>query len=445
MALETSFASNLRPIAVIASPLAGSTHMHKGSISFSSAGSQDSDGYITARRWYIDGVYFSILPSPQYSVELNPGELSRTVTIGLEVRDDDNTWSYRTNRTITISLSGRTEYYLTDHLGSVRTTIDQHGNVLGYDDFDPFGNVLPGRSYNAGTPNDLNKFTGHERDQEGGLDLDYMLARNYDSELGRFYSVDPLQFLYPHSSSYAYVNNNPISFIDPTGMAAIATKFYDENNNLVYDDNIDNGLEVKTTSAIINNHSIDGVVNWDGVRNDPNSNTSAVDKVKYDNWVQEVSNQILAENPAIRLSTDNKGNISYITSDDATNQLYLTVAITLLAPELVPRLFGFFAAKGVSGLLKVGNALDKGGFTAVGKALQKHGSRTGSIFPKATGNASEINAQGEAVLNGILTNPNVTSVTRHHARFGNVLEYKIPGGQGARFSGDGKTFIGFLE
>jgi hypothetical protein len=103
------------------------------------------------------------------------------------------------------------------------------------------------------------------------------------------------------------------------------------------------------------------------------------------------------------------------------------------------------AAEGGGNLIKAGNTLDKGGFTAAGRALQKHGSRTGSIFPKATGNAAAINAQGEAVLNGILTNPNATSAIRHHARFGNVLEYRISGGQGARFSGDGKTFIGFLE
>jgi hypothetical protein len=58
--------------------------------------------------------------------------------------------------------------------------------------------------------------------------------------------------------------------------------------------------------------------------------------------------------------------------------------------------------------LKAGNALDKEGFTAVGRALQKHGSRTGSIFPKDSGNPAAINAQGEAVLNKILTNPNVS-------------------------------------
>jgi hypothetical protein len=30
-------------------------------------------------------------------------------------------------------------------------------------------------------------------------------------------------------------------------------------------------------------------------------------------------------------------------------------------------------------------------------------------------------------------------------RFGDILEYKLPNGQGARFSSDGNTFIGFIE
>lgn len=102
-------------------------------------------------------------------------------------------------------------------------------------------------------------------------------------------------------------------------------------------------------------------------------------------------------------------------------------------------------ARDIDNLLKAGNLLDKGGLTMAGRALQKHGSRTKSMFPKAIGNVSAINAQGEDVLKEILTNPNVTSVIRHHARFGDILEYKILGGQGARFSSDGNTFIGFIE
>ncbi|MFA5306768.1 MAG: hypothetical protein WC365_04940 [Candidatus Babeliales bacterium] len=96
-------------------------------------------------------------------------------------------------------------------------------------------------------------------------------------------------------------------------------------------------------------------------------------------------------------------------------------------------------------LLKAGNTLDRGGLTAAGRALQKHGSRQGSVFPKATGNTKAINTQGETILKEILTNPNTAPVIRHHARFGDILEYKTSEGKGARFSSNGETFIGFIE
>lgn len=96
-------------------------------------------------------------------------------------------------------------------------------------------------------------------------------------------------------------------------------------------------------------------------------------------------------------------------------------------------------------LLKSANKADKGGFTKIGRALQKHGSRAGSVFPKATGNPASINAQGKRVLQNILINPNATTITRHHARFGNIMEIKLPNRQGARFSADGKIFFGFIE
>ena len=100
---------------------------------------------------------------------------------------------------------------------------------------------------------------------------------------------------------------------------------------------------------------------------------------------------------------------------------------------------------GSANLMKAATAPSKGGLTSVGRALQKHGSRSGSLFPKATGNAASINAQGKSVLQNIISHPNASTVTRHHGRFGNIMEIKIPNGQGARFSADGKTFFGFIE
>ena len=88
---------------------------------------------------------------------------------------------------------------------------------------------------------------------------------------------------------------------------------------------------------------------------------------------------------------------------------------------------------------------NKNGLSAAGRAAQKHGDRAGSSSSKVSGNSESINAQGEKLLNEIITNPAVESVVRNHARFGKVLEFRVPGGQGARFSSDGKKFIGFLE
>ena len=56
----------------------------------------------------------------------------------------------------------------------------------------------------------------------------YMQARYYDPVIGRFYSNDPIGAL-GHLSTpngihgfnrYAYANNNPYKFTDPTGMSS---------------------------------------------------------------------------------------------------------------------------------------------------------------------------------------------------------------------------------
>lgn len=96
-------------------------------------------------------------------------------------------------------------------------------------------------------------------------------------------------------------------------------------------------------------------------------------------------------------------------------------------------------------LLKAANTLDRGGFTKVGRALQKHLDRAGSAFPKISGNPASVNAQGETILKSILENPAITVIQNMTRSVAQVIDYKIPGGIGARFSSDGKTFIGFLE
>ena len=120
--------------------------------------------------------------------------------------------------------------YLTqDTLGSTRAVTGQDQVVKVRHDYLPFGEEIAsnvgGRDtaaapgYNAGAVRQ--KFASKERDIETGLD--YLGARYYSSAQGRFMGVDPI-FLKKERLSdpqrlnlYAYVRNDPLKYIDPTG------------------------------------------------------------------------------------------------------------------------------------------------------------------------------------------------------------------------------------
>ena len=56
------------------------------------------------------------------------------------------------------------------------------------------------------------EFTGKELDSNS--DLHYFNARYYDSEIGKFISVDPIK----DNPAYLYVGNNPMNLVDPNGL-----------------------------------------------------------------------------------------------------------------------------------------------------------------------------------------------------------------------------------
>ncbi|MEO0189850.1 MAG: RHS repeat-associated core domain-containing protein, partial [candidate division WOR-3 bacterium] len=71
----------------------------------------------------------------------------------------------------------------------------------------PFGEMLA--DYGG-----VHGFTGKELDSESGLN--YFCQRYYDSQIGRFMTLDPIDDK-NGSSPYAYCSNNPLKFTDPTG------------------------------------------------------------------------------------------------------------------------------------------------------------------------------------------------------------------------------------
>ena len=118
---------------------------------------------------------------------------------------------YAGSRRIARVAGGSQKYYLTDHLGSTRSLLDEEGTVTAAYDYWPYGKILA----TSGTDATHFRFTGHERDSES--DLDYMLARSYAYDIGRFLRPDPMQDKYPGISPYAYAANNPLKYVDPDG------------------------------------------------------------------------------------------------------------------------------------------------------------------------------------------------------------------------------------
>jgi RHS repeat-associated protein len=115
-------------------------------------------------------------------------------------------------------------FFHNDHLGTPIVVTDIEGMVVSKHRYSPFGEELAPEGSNSHT----HRFTGHERDNDTGLD--YMMARYYGAALGRFLSVDPESdstLLDPQSwNQFAYVRNNPIAFVDPHG--TFATPTHDE-------------------------------------------------------------------------------------------------------------------------------------------------------------------------------------------------------------------------
>ena len=170
-------------------------------------------------------------------VTLPGGAVEERHTVG------GNTLVTYTNRTAGGAGTIKTRYLLKDHLGSVTAITDEAGDEVEAFSFDAWGKrraptlaqlegllgawgtlgvyqrgnlTIPALTL-SGALTDRG-FTGHR--QLDGAGLIHLGGRVYDAELGRFLSADPfvrdaadLQAL----NRYSYVENNPLSYTDPSG------------------------------------------------------------------------------------------------------------------------------------------------------------------------------------------------------------------------------------
>jgi len=104
-------------------------------------------------------------------------------------------------------------FFQADHLGSALSITDDVGTLKWVGEYFPFGS-----EFSSTGEVDRYRFTQHELDIE--TDLLYAKARYYHPNIGRFISIDPVGGSVGSSQSwnrYAYVENNPLIYTDPTG------------------------------------------------------------------------------------------------------------------------------------------------------------------------------------------------------------------------------------
>ena len=162
----------------------------------------DGDGFVYAGslRWRLkDGV-------------LTPESVA--ITGGRAVCDTTDTWA--------------ANYYICDHLGSVRTVTDENGTAVADYDYLPYGTDMS-RDATAADVTDY-RFTGKEVQRDFGANLYDSFAR-FQHNNGRFLSIDPKAESFYHISPYAYCAGNPVNLVDPDGKDWYSITTQDGNGN----------------------------------------------------------------------------------------------------------------------------------------------------------------------------------------------------------------------
>ncbi|AXT53703.1 hypothetical protein D1818_23810 [Aquimarina sp. BL5] len=206
-------------------------------------------------------------------------------------------------------------YQYKDHLGNIRLSfsdkdkdgkidvlrndIDVDGDgdyaheILEEKNYYPFGlqhkgynNTITGREHPY-------KFQGVQFNEDLGLNLYEMDWRQYDPAIARFTSIDPLAEERDWLNPYNFVQNNPISRIDPLGL--LDTYGVDDNGNITHLDNKkyydDDGNE------------IDRLYKVDGKGNKTDTNS--------DKKVDEDDSVAVDKNTLNNVESDKSGNRKY--------------------------------------------------------------------------------------------------------------------------------------
>jgi len=124
---------------------------------------------------------------------------------------------YLGNQLLALQYGNAVSWVHQDPLTKSQRVTNGSGTVTSMVDLDPWGGDTSRSSNQAFQPH---RFTSYERDGNGG---DEAMMRRYTGKWHRFAQPDPYDGSYDLSNPqsfnrYAYVQNDPVNFIDPTGL-----------------------------------------------------------------------------------------------------------------------------------------------------------------------------------------------------------------------------------
>ena len=127
---------------------------------------------------------------------------------------------YDANGLVGLKYNGENYVYRTDIQGNIIAILDSDGDVVVEYKYDAWGNQFATGNSTLASINPF-RYRSYYFDTETGLY--YLQTRYYDPEVGRFLNIDSLDYADPETINglnlYAYCNNNPILYVDPTGHA----------------------------------------------------------------------------------------------------------------------------------------------------------------------------------------------------------------------------------
>ena len=198
--------------------------------------------------------------------ELQGGSVVANLLTGLGI--DEN---------LTRSAGGGTTTFLADALGTPVALADGSGNITTTISYEPYGktdNTGADSAGSAGAGGSVS-FTGRELD---GTGLYYYRNRYYMPECGRFISEDPLGLASGQANNYAYVSGNPMSFIDPFGLALCRTNLPGLPGAIVDDEFsvvLDRWMALNGNINVTFNDAFRTNAQQEAMRNNPNAITPA--------------------------------------------------------------------------------------------------------------------------------------------------------------------------